>query len=762
MQTRGHRPDARSGWSSGRNASGTSQWYRTFGAAVLAAWCVSACTDVPSVDSVADRLGAAVTRVNCGGGAASPFGADAFFSGGNTYATTNGVATSGVANAAPEAVYRSERWGNHTYTFTGLTPGASYVVRLHFAEIYWTTVGARVFNVVVNGAAALTNFDIVAVAGANRAVVRDVTTTASSAGRIAVQYVTVRDNAKSSGIEIFASDGGPPPAPAPAIDSVAPATGPTTGGTTVTLTGANLATGATVTVCGAAATGVAVVSASQLTAVTPAHAAGACDVVVGNPDGQTATRAAAFTYAASTPPPAAIRWVQTSNGGRDATSATFAAPQTAGGLNVVVVGWADASTTITAVTDTRGNTYAVAVPMATTATTPSLRQAIYYARNIAAGANTVTVAFSATPSYPDLRISEYAGLDATSPLDVTASATGTNAGAAVSSGAATTTSPNELVVGAGMTSWSFTGAGPSFTQRVITGDGNLAEDRIVNAAGSYAASGVLSGESQDWIFQMATFRAGAPPPCVPTTCAARGADCGSLLDGCGGTLTCGTCTAPATCGGSGTPNVCGAPSGMRTYATEFSLDETPISESGAWVHTGLDWTTVATSNGLAFGTQTGFDGYDDSYAYLSGTWPDNQSASAVIHLESGLTRYQEVEVLLRWRDSGHYATGYECNLAFDGQYAQCGRWPGPLGHDVSEYTTICEVWPVPGGVHDGDVLQADIIGNRITLRLNGTVIATGVDSAPLTGGAPGVGFFAQGSHASQQFSFTRYSATGLP
>ena len=48
--------------------------------------------------------------------------------------------------------------------------------------------------------------------------------------------------------------------------------------------------------------------------------------------------------------------------------------------------------------------------------------------------------------------------------------------------------------------------------------------------------------------------------CVPAACAAQGKNCGSVSDGCGGTLNCGVCTAPQTCGGGGTPNVCGSPS----------------------------------------------------------------------------------------------------------------------------------------------------------------------------------------------------------
>ena len=45
--------------------------------------------------------------------------------------------------------------------------------------------------------------------------------------------------------------------------------------------------------------------------------------------------------------------------------------------------------------------------------------------------------------------------------------------------------------------------------------------------------------------------------CVPATCKDAGKDCGTIPDGCGETLECGTCTAPETCGGGGEENVCG-------------------------------------------------------------------------------------------------------------------------------------------------------------------------------------------------------------
>ncbi len=45
--------------------------------------------------------------------------------------------------------------------------------------------------------------------------------------------------------------------------------------------------------------------------------------------------------------------------------------------------------------------------------------------------------------------------------------------------------------------------------------------------------------------------------CEPTTCDALGLDCSAVDDGCGGILSCGTCTPPLQCGGGGVANVCG-------------------------------------------------------------------------------------------------------------------------------------------------------------------------------------------------------------
>ncbi|NCC83602.1 MAG: hypothetical protein EOM03_05680, partial [Clostridia bacterium] len=93
-----------------------------------------------------------------------------------------------------------------------------------------------------------------------------------------------------------------PVAEAPTVTSISPVSGTTAGGTAVTISGTEFAEGASVTIGGAAATGVVVTNATTITATTPAHAAGMVDVVVTNPDEQSGTLSNSFTYVA--PPPA--------------------------------------------------------------------------------------------------------------------------------------------------------------------------------------------------------------------------------------------------------------------------------------------------------------------------------------------------------------------------------------------------------------------------------------------------------------------------
>ncbi len=149
-------------------------------------------------------------RINAGGGAVSSaawfpsFNADTGFTGGTVAASGTSVDLTGVTNPAPERVYQTNRAGNFSYAIPNLTPNKAYTVKLDFAELYWTKAGQRVFNVSANGQSELSNFDIVAAAGAsNKAVTRQFTVTADATGTITFQFASVVDNAQVSGIEIL-------------------------------------------------------------------------------------------------------------------------------------------------------------------------------------------------------------------------------------------------------------------------------------------------------------------------------------------------------------------------------------------------------------------------------------------------------------------------------------------------------------------------------------------------------------------------------
>ena len=222
----------------------------------------------------------------------------------------------------------------------------------------------------------------------------------------------------------------------------------------------------------------------------------------------------------------------------------------------------------------------------------------------------------------------------------------------------------------------------------------------------------------------------------------------SVLAGCGDS------------GGGGSAGDGGGPDPEGTYSTNFDRDESPISEGGAWVHLGLDWTFIDTEDGIAFGTQSGTNELDDSYAHLTG-FPPDVMVSAVVHIDATIdpSCTHEVEIHLRWSDGPHQARGYECLVSLFGS-AQIFRWNGAL----ADYTLL-DSGAVPGNmVHDGDTISASAVGNVITLFVNGVQVAQASDST-WTDGNPGMGFFLRansGCDTRGVMGFTRYTASSIP
>jgi hypothetical protein len=93
--------------------------------------------------------------------------------------------------------------------------------------------------------------------------------------------------------------------PAPTLSSVSPSTGPLNGGASVIVSGSNFLPGARLTVGGVSATNLATTPGS-ISATTPPGAAGPANVVVTNPDGQSVTATAGYSYAQPAPTVAGI------------------------------------------------------------------------------------------------------------------------------------------------------------------------------------------------------------------------------------------------------------------------------------------------------------------------------------------------------------------------------------------------------------------------------------------------------------------------
>ncbi len=134
--------------------------------------------------------------INSGGGATAPFVADEDFNGGDVgAAVTTAISTNGVTNPAPQAVYQTSRIAPFTYVLTGLEANATYTLRMHFAETFFTAANQRVFNIAVNGTPYLANFDIYKQAGAvNQALVEQTSAMADAYGQIIVQLMQGSQN----------------------------------------------------------------------------------------------------------------------------------------------------------------------------------------------------------------------------------------------------------------------------------------------------------------------------------------------------------------------------------------------------------------------------------------------------------------------------------------------------------------------------------------------------------------------------------------
>ncbi len=225
---------------------------------------------------------------------------------------------------------------------------------------------------------------------------------------------------------------------------------------------------------------------------------------------------------------------------------------------------------------------------------------------------------------------------------------------------------------------------------------------------------------------------------------------------------------------------------VRSYKTDFDVDEDPISEGGMWLNgkkDAIDFTDCTITNGFCHGAPSRMNSlekrqeqslvgeeagedeepegdYDDPTAVLSGEWGPNQHGKGTAHVENPTDEwFQEVQIRLRCTLRPNFISGYEIFFrCLKGElgYAEIVRWNGP----VADWTSLQRQTGPEYGVEHGDVIEAAIEGNKITGYINGVAKITTTDDT-FASGAPGIGFnFGVGDtysdHGLSAFEVTTY------
>jgi len=129
--------------------------------------------------------------------------ADEGFSGGSAIATGDGIQTVNIPKGLPVEVFQDARTGSFSYTAKGFAPASKHTVTLYFLEPTFDAVGARLFNVSINGTTVLSNFDVFLAAGDNNTpVAEQISAVADGSGQYVIAFTPVLNEAVLSGLQI--------------------------------------------------------------------------------------------------------------------------------------------------------------------------------------------------------------------------------------------------------------------------------------------------------------------------------------------------------------------------------------------------------------------------------------------------------------------------------------------------------------------------------------------------------------------------------
>ena len=146
--------------------------------------------------------------INAGGAAFTgehgiTYAADAFFSAGNGYSTEGAIDLTD-----DDVLYQSERWNEGNLLYEIPMPNGTYDVVLKFAEIFHDVSGARVFDVLVEGAVVSSALDVVDQVGPLAAHDINYEGVEVSDSLLTIELTGTIDNPKISGIVVYREPNG--------------------------------------------------------------------------------------------------------------------------------------------------------------------------------------------------------------------------------------------------------------------------------------------------------------------------------------------------------------------------------------------------------------------------------------------------------------------------------------------------------------------------------------------------------------------------
>jgi hypothetical protein len=142
-------------------------------------------------------------RVNAGGGAYTDSLGQAWLADTGYQQGGSSSTTASITGTSDPTLYQTEHYSTgSTLTYQFSVPNGTYTVNLKFAEIYYTSAGHRVFDVILNGTTVRSHLDVFATAGGGNIALDLAYPVTVANGQVTITLGAVLGFAKINAIEI--------------------------------------------------------------------------------------------------------------------------------------------------------------------------------------------------------------------------------------------------------------------------------------------------------------------------------------------------------------------------------------------------------------------------------------------------------------------------------------------------------------------------------------------------------------------------------